>query len=133
MPDCLFCRLVAGEIPAHRLAETDKAIAFLGLHPIRPGHTLVIPKAHTPNFQDLEEGDYLAVMSLVKKVAKKIELTLKPKRVGLMTIGWDVPHVHVHVVPMHEHGDVTSKVLLEKKGGNPTQAELAELAKQLSF
>ncbi len=133
MSDCIFCRLVASEIPAHRLAETNKALAFLDLHPIRPGHALVIPKVHTPNFQDLPEEDYLAVMSLAKKVAKKIELILKPQRVGLMTIGWDVPHAHVHVVPMHEHGDVTSKVLLEKKCGNPTQAELAEMAKQLSF
>ena len=133
MSNCIFCKIVAGEIPAHKVGESERAIAFLDLHPIRPGHTLVIPKVHVPNFQDLAPEDYQAVMALTQQVAKQIEQKLQPKRVGMMTIGWDVPHTHVHVIPMQEHGDITSKVLLEKQCGEPTTQELAGLARLLTL
>ncbi|MEK7504824.1 MAG: HIT domain-containing protein [Patescibacteria group bacterium] len=133
MSNCIFCKIVAGEIPAHKVGESERAIAFLDLHPIRPGHTLVIPKVHAPNFQDLAPEDYQAVMALTQQVAKQIEQKLQPKRVGMMTIGWDVPHTHVHVVPMQEPGDITSKVLLEKRCGEPTTQELAGLARLLTL
>ena len=120
-------------MPAHRVGESERALAFLDLHPIRLGHTLVIPKVHEPNFQDLAPEDYQAVMALTQQVAKQIEQKLQPKRVGMMTIGWDVPHTHVHVVPMQEHGDITSKVLLEKKCGEPSTQELTGLARLLTL
>jgi histidine triad (HIT) family protein len=124
MNDCIFCKIVAGEIPSYKVYEDEEVMAFLDIHPIREGHTLVIPKKHEPEFQNLDETTYGAVMQMAQKIAKNIERVLKPARVGLVIAGWDVPHTHVHVVPMQEHHDLTSKALLEGTLGAPTQDEL---------
>lgn len=124
MPDCIFCKIVAGEIPSVKLYEDEKVLAFLDIMPIREGHTLIIPKKHEPNFQDLDDDNYQALMAVTKKLAKKIEVELTPARVGLAVSGFDVPHTHIHLVPMQNGFDVTSRKAIEKK---LEQVEISEL------
>lgn len=121
MNDCIFCKIVSGQIPVSKIYEDDEVIAFLDIRPINDGHTLVIPKKHVPDFQNLDEDLYLSVMRVAKKIAAVVDEKLKPKRVGLMIAGWDVPHTHVHVVPMHDYHDITSKRILDN-----THATLSE-------
>ncbi len=133
MNDCIFCKIVSGEIPAHKVYEDTEVLAFLDIHPIREGHTLVIPKKHEPEFQHLDDVSYVEVMRVAKAMASKVESVLKPARVGLVIAGWDVPHAHIHVVPMHEHHDLTSKRLLDGTLGEPSQEELKVTREKLAF
>lgn len=126
MDDCLFCKIVKGEVAAEKVYEDEKTLAFLDIFPINFGHTLVIPKAHESEFHHMSEDDYRAVFDTVRKIAGAIERAEKPKRVGLMVQGWEVPHAHVHVVPMNDHGDVTSKKIIHHTRGKPTHEELTE-------
>lgn len=112
MTGCLFCRIVAGAVPCHRVAETDRALAFLDLHPIRPGHTLVIPKAHADRFHDLAPEDLTAVMALAARVARALRPGAAMDRVGLFFTGIHVAHAHAHLVPMDHVHDVTSLAYL---------------------
>ena len=132
MNDCIFCKIVAGEIPAHKVYEDEKILAFLDIHPLRPGHTLVIPKVHEPDIHHLDDDTFVAVMLGWKKIANNIEKKLRPKRIGMLVAGWDVPHAHVHIVPMEDFHDLTSKILLENRRGNPTQDELATMRELLA-
>lgn len=131
MSDCLFCKIIQGEIPAYVVYEDDQVIAFLDIHPIRPGHVLVTPKTHEPDLYKLSPEYYQAVMAIAQDVSRRIADRLSPKKVGLMVMGWDVPHAHVHVVPMESTGDITSKALLEGSTGNPLPEELIQMAQLL--
>ena len=133
MEDCLFCKIINGQIPAHKVYEDDFVIAFLDIHPINLGHTLVIPKKHEPDFYKLDEEYYKPLMSVVKKVANKINNALIPKKVGLLVAGWDVPHAHIHVVPMEDYHDITSKRLLDENKLTPSQEELNTMAEKIKF
>lgn len=133
MHDCIFCKIISGDVSAYRVYEDETVLAFLDIHPIRPGHTLVIPKTHNPNAHHLSEFDYDAVMRAAKNVALRIEKQLHPKRVGMLVAGWDVPHAHIHVVPMEEYHDLTSKVLLDGTRGNPSSDELLRVKNSLAF
>jgi histidine triad (HIT) family protein len=128
---CIFCEIIQGNIPSNKIWEDERTVAFLDVHPINPGHVLVLPKTHEPDFHKLPEEDYLALMKAVKKVAEMIETKINPKRVGLLAAGWDVPHTHLHVVPMYEYHDLTSKRLLEGEPSNPTTEELQKIQEQL--
>jgi len=130
MNDCIFCKIVSKEIPAHVVYEDEKVIAFLDRHPINPGHVLVIPRHHEPDFYRLEDSEYLPLMTAVKKIARTIEAGFGPRKVGLIVAGWDVPHTHVHVVPMNDYNDITSKSILEGTRANPTDEELSESSKK---
>jgi histidine triad (HIT) family protein len=132
MLDCVFCKIVAREIPAHVVFENDRVLAFMNIQPIRPGHVLVIPKLHEPDLHKLSPDDYQAVMGVVHEASKRVADRLSPKRVGIMVMGWDVPHAHVHVVPMEDSGDITSKALLENTISSSSREELAEMAQRLS-
>ena len=132
MKDCIFCKIVSGDLPGHIVHEDDQTLAFLSIEPIRKGHVLVIPKKHQPEFYKLDSETYMDLMRAVHTVSKKINKILQPKRVGLMVAGWDVPHTHVHVIPMEDEGDITSKILLEQKTLKQTQEELAATAEQLN-
>src|SRR5258708_2758347 len=101
MGDCVFCKIIHGEIPTYKVYQDEKVVAFLDIHPINPGHVLVVPKIHEPDFYALEDEYYVPLMSAVKKMADKIHRALNPKKIGLLVAGWDIPHAHVHVVHMH--------------------------------
>jgi histidine triad (HIT) family protein len=129
--DCIFCDIVAGRSPSVKVLETDNILAFMDIQPLREGHTLVIPKSHIPNFQDLEDTLYLEAMLTAKHIAMALELVFNPLRVGLAIAGWDVPHTHIHVLPMHTQRDLTAKQLLEERGRLVSQETLEKVAIQL--
>lgn len=106
----IFTKIIEGEIPSYKIYEDEKTLAFLDIHPETSGHTLVIPKVEVDKVYDLSDADYQALMTTVKKVAQNMEKVLG-KRVVLKVIGVDVPHAHVHVMPMDdnwEHGKTLS-------------------------
>lgn len=102
----IFSRIIAGEIPCHRVAETDRAIAFLDLRPLTEGHTLVVPKAEVDSIFDLDPEDYQAVFDLVRAVSEAQKAVVPCTRIGLTVLGFEVPHAHVHVVPLRSEADL---------------------------
>ncbi len=129
--DCIFCKIANNEISAHKIYEDNRVVAFLDKHPINPGHTLVIPKKHEPDLFNVEEEDYFHLMKVVKGLMKIVNNAVNPKKVGLVVAGLDVPHAHVHIIPMHDYHDITSKSLMEGKKANPSDEELADMAEKL--
>jgi len=97
--NCLFCKIISGEIPAVKLWEDEKYFVFLDKSPINPGHTLVLPKKHTDYIFDLDNKEYMELMLKAKEVAKILKKKLNPKRVGMAVEGFAIPHVHIHLVP----------------------------------
>ena len=123
----IFTKIVNGEIPAYKVAEDDKYLAFLDVNPNAKGHTLCIPKEEINKIFDMEEDHYLGLMKFSRKVAKALEKTVPCKRVGVAVVGLEVPHVHVHLIPLNEMDEMrfTNKVKLEKE-------EFEALAKAIS-
>jgi histidine triad (HIT) family protein len=97
----IFTKIVSGEIPSYKIAEDDNYLAFLDINPNTKGHTLVIPKKEINKLFDLDQKEYLDLMSFSYRVAKAIEKTVPCKRIGMSVIGLEVPHVHVHLIPIH--------------------------------
>lgn len=97
----IFTKIINGEIPSYKIAETDDFFAFLDINPNTKGHTLCIPKKEVNKLFDLDEETYLGLMKFSRKVAKAIEKAIPCQRVGLTVIGLEVPHVHVHLIPLH--------------------------------
>ncbi len=128
---CIFCEIIKGNIPSHKIWEDESAFAFLDIHPINEGHALVIPKKHEPDLHNLEESEYAGVMHAVREVSLMVDKALQPKKVGLLVAGWDVPHAHVHVVPMNDYHDLTSKKLMEKTLLAPSDEELSKTREKI--
>jgi len=102
----IFSRIIAGEIPSYKIAENDKFFAFLDIYPLREGHTLVIPKLEVDKFFDVPD-DYLAEMLLfAKPIARAIEQAFDCNRCGLSVVGLEVPHAHLHLVPIDSSDDL---------------------------
>lgn len=111
--DCLFCRIARGELPAHRVHEDDRILAFLDLHPIRPGHCLIIPKDHHAYFEDLPEDLAGRITGCAQRLARQMKALYRVERVALFYSGIHVAHAHAHVVPMHHIHDVSSQAYLK--------------------
>ncbi|MCD5384427.1 MAG: HIT family protein [Candidatus Pacebacteria bacterium] len=123
MNDCIFCKIGAGEIEVNKVYEDDYSMAFLDIKPIREGHLLVIPKRHSAYIKDMPDLEYSKMMLTVKMLQSKLSEVFSPPKVGMFVSGWDVPHAHVHVVPMFNSKDITSKPLLEKTSPQFTPEE----------
>lgn len=106
MDKCIFCKIGSGEVPSMKIWEDDNFFAFLDNNPIREGHALVIPKKHTGYIFDLNDKDYSELMIASKKIADLLKEKLNPKRVGILVEGFGVDHVHVHLVPIDNGGEV---------------------------
>jgi histidine triad (HIT) family protein len=102
----IFSKIIAGEIPAYKVAETDQFVAFLDILPLAKGHVLCIPKKETDYIFDMDDADYLALMHFSKKIAKGIKQVIPCKKVGVAVIGLEVPHAHVHLIPMNTVQDM---------------------------
>ena len=96
----IFTKIISGDIPCYKVAETEDFLAFLDINPNAKGHTLCIPKKEENKIFDLEEDEYLNLMKFSRKVAKAVEKVIDCKRVGMTVIGLEVPHVHVHLIPL---------------------------------
>ena len=102
----IFSKIVAGDIPAYKIAEDDRFLAFLDINPLTEGHTLVIPKQETDYLFDLDEALYADLQRFAYKVAKAIKPAMNCKRVGVCVIGFEVPHAHVHLIPIDQMHDM---------------------------
>lgn len=98
----IFSKIIAGEIPCYRIAEDENYLAFLDVNPNAKGHTLCIPKQEINKLFDLQDQAYLGLMAFAKKVAVALEKTVPCKRIGMAVIGLEVPHAHVHLIPLNE-------------------------------
>lgn len=103
----IFTKIINGEIPCYKVAEDDEFIAFLDINPNAKGHTLCVPKKEVDKILDLEEDLYLRLMKFSRKVGIALEKTIPCKRVGMAVIGLEVPHVHVHLIPLNEMKEMT--------------------------
>lgn len=124
----IFSKIVQGEIPAYKIAEDDRFLAFLDINPLARGHTLVIPKVEVDYIFDLEDDLLAGMMVFARKVALAIDKSVPCERVGIAVIGLEVPHAHVHLVPLKEIGDLNF--------ANPklkfTQEEFKEIAADIA-
>jgi histidine triad (HIT) family protein len=130
MQDSIFTKIIKKELPCHKVYEDEFTIAIIPLYPIAVAHVLVIPKVQVDEFYNLDPKNYLALMSTVKKVARRMSQVFQAKRVGLQVVGLDVPHCHVHIIAFNsideykEYPDESLPVDHEK---------LAEMASRLAF
>ena len=102
----IFSRIVAGEIPCYKVAEDENYFAFLDISPVAKGHTLVIPKQEVDYIFDLDDETYVGLTRFAKRVAKAIEKAIPCKRVGVAVMGLEVPHTHIHLVPINKEADM---------------------------
>lgn len=120
----LFTRIINGEIPCYKVAEDDRYFAFLDINPLTKGHTLVVPKVEDDYIFNLDDETYAGLMLFAKKVAQAQQLAIPCKRIGVAVLGMEVPHVHVHLVPMQSEGDMN----FAKQKLHLSPAEMAETA-----
>ncbi|MGB1019652.1 MAG: HIT family protein [Flavobacteriaceae bacterium] len=123
----IFSKIIAGEIPCHKVAENDYCFAFLDINPNQIGHTLCVTKREEDQLLDLSEKEYEELMLFSRKVGLAIQDVVSCKRVGMSVIGLEVPHVHVHLIPLHEMADATFQSKIET-----TPDELAATAAQIA-
>ncbi|GHV51011.1 HIT family protein [Bacteroidia bacterium] len=123
----IFSRIIAGEIPCHKVAEDSEFFAFLDIRPVAKGHTLVVPKQEVDYIFDLGDDVLGRMMAFAKKVAKAQEAAISCKRIGLTVIGLEVPHAHIHLIPITDEKDMS----FSKKKPTPTQEELAATAAEI--
>ena len=103
----IFSKIVAGEVPCYKIAETDKFLAFLDVFPMQRGHALVIPKVEIDYLFDLDEETYKGLWSFARTIAKAIDSAIECERVGVTVLGMEVPHAHIHLVPLNKEGDLS--------------------------
>ena len=123
----LFTKILNGEIPSYKVAEDENFYAFLDINPNAKGHTLCIPKKEVNKIFDLDEDTYMGLMAFSRKVAKALEKTVACKRVGIAVVGLEVPHVHVHLIPLNEMKEMTFQHKV-----SVTESEFKELASNIA-
>ncbi len=124
----IFSSIVAGEIPAYKIADDERFFSFLDINPLVKGHTLVIPKQETDYLFDLDDNTLADMMVFAKRVAKALKSVVPCKRIGIAVLGLEVPHAHIHLVPLNSEGDINfskSRVKLSKE-------EFAQLAERIA-
>lgn len=124
----IFSKIVAGEIPSYKVAEDDRFYAFLDINPLQWGHTLVIPKQETDYIFDLDDETLGAMQVFAKRVAKAIKEAIPCRKVGQAVLGLEVPHAHIHLVPLTTEGDMDFK----KKISNPDPDKMKDTAKKIA-
>lgn len=123
----IFSKIVNGEIPCYKIAENEKFLAFLDVFPLVHGHILVIPKKEVDYIFDVEDTDLSNMVLFAKKVAKAQRAAVTCKRIGVAVIGLEVPHAHIHLVPMNTVNDIN----FAQPKISPTQAELSAMAEKI--
>lgn len=129
-PDCIFCKIIAGDIPCYSIYEDEVALAFLDIHPVSKGHTLVIPKHHQDHIDDLPIDIHQHIHEVAYDITKILKQKLNPVRVGRAVIGIDVPHAHLHLIPIYEGGEIK---LSQNFEAEVEHAKLSVLANKLKI
>lgn len=124
----IFSRIVAGEIPCYKVAEDEKYFAFLDISPVAKGHTLVIPKQEVDYIFDLDDEEYAGLTAFAKKVATAMRKVMPCKRIGVAVLGLEVPHTHIHLVPITRESDMN---FFKEKLSLPAD-EMAEIARKIA-
>lgn len=124
----IFSRIIAGEIPCYKIAENDSFFAFMDINPVNWGHTLVVPKKETDYIFDMDDDELGDMMVFAKKVAKAIKAAILCRKVGVTVLGLEVPHAHIHLVPLQKEGDMDFRC----KISDPDPARMKELAEAIS-
>ncbi len=124
----IFSRIISGEIPSYKVAENEDCYAFLDINPLAKGHTLVVPKKEVDYIFDLDDETYLRLQSFAKKVAAAVYQAVPCKRVGVAVLGMEVPHAHIHLVPLNTEGDMDFR----KEKLSLSQEEFATVAKAIA-
>jgi histidine triad (HIT) family protein len=127
MQDSIFTKIINGEIPCHKIYEDEHTFAFLDVHPTMPGHTLVIPKQQIDSIWDLPTDAYQSLWASAQKIATHIHPIMGTARVGVMVVGFGVPHAHIHLVPINH----TSELKEAPQDTEPDHEALAALAEKL--
>ena len=125
----IFTRIINGEIPCYKVAEDENFIAFLEINPLVEGHTLVVPKIEEDYIFDLDDETLAKMMAFAKKVAAQIKTVTECKRVAIAVLGMEVPHAHMHLIPMNTEGDIDFK----KARPEVTKEQFAALVEKLAF
>jgi histidine triad (HIT) family protein len=131
MDPCPFCAIAAGSRDAVIVCQDERTVAFLDHRPINTGHVLVISRIHEPDFYQLPDDDYKALMHTVRRVAIAVARTFHPQKVGMVIAGFDVSHTHIHVIPMHHYDDITSRAYIEKAAVQVDRETMRSVAKML--
>jgi histidine triad (HIT) family protein len=123
----IFSKIISGEIPAYKVAETNEFLAFLDINPLAEGHVLVIPKKEVDYLFDLDDETYMGLQMFAKIVATGIKSAIPCKKVGVAVIGLEVPHAHIHLIPMNKVDDLN----FSRPKLNPTKEELAATSQKI--
>ncbi len=124
----IFSKIIAGEIPSYKIAEDDRFFAFLDIHPLMPGHTLVIPKNETDYLFDIGDQDLADLILFAKKIAGALKKSIPCKRIGLAVVGMEVPHAHIHLIPINKETDM----LFSKPKLSFTEEEMRAIAEKIT-
>jgi histidine triad (HIT) family protein len=138
MADCIFCKIVGREIPAHIIQEDENVLAFLDVNPVNPGHLLIIPKVHVESVFDMPDEQYKNIFETAKALSTPLQNAMQSRKIGIAVEGFGVPHAHVHLVPLHNPNelnperathmdDETLATIAEKIAAEVTKAEKAEI------
>ena len=122
----IFTRIIQGEIPSEKILENDRFFAFLDIRPISPGHTLVVPKIEVDNLFDLENKYLEGMLPFAQRISKALVQVVPCQRIGLMVAGFEVPHAHLHLVPIQQEGDLSFS-----KAKPVSREELIELGQKI--
>ena len=124
----IFSKIISKEIPCHKVAETETCISFLDIFPVKKGHLLVLPKKEVNNLFDVDDETYLSLMFFTKRLAKALEKTIPCNRVGVSVIGIEVPHAHIHLIPINSLEDMNFNKEKLKFSNN----EFSKIAKEIT-
>lgn len=124
----IFTKIINGEIPCHKVAEDDKFLAFLDINPVAEGHTLVIPKAEVDYLFNLDDDTYTGLMLFAKRLAPALAKAVPCLRIGVAVIGLEVPHTHIHLVPLNTMADIN----FSKPKLKPSQEDLKQVAQKIN-
>lgn len=124
----IFSKIIAGKIPCYKIAENDRYFAFLDINPVNWGHTLVVPKQETDYIFDLDDEALAGMAVFAKKVAEGIRSVIPCRKVGMAVLGLEVPHAHIHLIPINKEGDMNFSHKIE----NPDPDKLREIADAIS-
>jgi histidine triad (HIT) family protein len=126
----IFSKIVNGEIPCYKVAEDDRYLAFLDIFPLVVGHVLVIPKAETDYLFDLDDQDYVGLMLFSKRIAIAIKKAIPCKKIGVAVLGLEVPHAHIHLVPLNSESDINFSKAKLKLTSEEFTSIAAKIAKE---